>query len=102
VWQELQVSNCVPACENCNALKDAQNHSLTMYQNERVLVFLESMCVEIAFHIHEYKATKEEYVILNCEDCRCKMDIPGLQLKVAEQYIQDFYINTGYAYAVLR
>jgi 5-methylcytosine-specific restriction endonuclease McrA len=94
------VSNCVPACANCNALKDAQNHKLTFYQNEHVLAFLESKQVKIAFHIHEYKATKEEYVILNCEGCRDRIDIPGLQLEDAEQYIQDFYINTGYAYVV--
>ncbi len=92
------VSNCVPACARCNALKDAQNHKLTLYQNERVLAFLESKGVKIAFHVHEYKATKEEYVILYCEGCRSRFDAPGLRLEDAEQYIKEFLANTGYAY----
>lgn len=92
------VSNCVPACANCNALKDAKNHRLTLYQNERVLVFLESKSVKIAFHIHEYEAIKEEFVTLRCYGCGRFMQFPGLRFEDAEQYIQDFYINMGYAY----
>jgi hypothetical protein len=92
------VGNCVPACASCNALKDAQNHRLTLYQNERVLAFLESRGVKIAFHIHQYKATREEYVILRCEGCGVRLHTPGLRLEEAEQYIEEFLTNTGYAY----
>jgi hypothetical protein len=92
------VGNCVPACASCNALKDAKNHKLTLYQNERVLAFLESKGVKIAFHIHEYKATKEEYVILYCEGCRNRIDVPGLSPCEAEIYIEQYFSNTGYAY----
>lgn|GEM_PF-2112482 len=92
------VSNCVPTCASCNALKDTQNHKLTLYQNERVLAFLESKGIKIAFHVHGYKATKEEYVILYCEGCRSRLDVPGLRLEDAEQYIKEFFTNTGYAY----
>ncbi|MBI5950076.1 MAG: hypothetical protein HY865_00330 [Chloroflexi bacterium] len=94
------VSNCVPSCASCNALKDAQNHKLTLYQSERVLAFLESKGVKIAFHIHEYKATKEEHVILYCEGCRNRIDVPGLLPDEAELYIEQYFSNTGYAYQV--
>lgn len=92
------VSNCVPACLRCNAMKDAQNHNLSLYQNERVVAFIESKGVKILFHIHEYKATKNEYVILRCEGCGDSIHIPGLPLEKAEQYINEFFKNTGYAY----
>ena len=92
------VCNCVPACASCNVLKDAKNHKLTLYQNERVLAFLESKGVKIAFHVHEYKAAKESYVILYCEGCRDRIAAPGLQFEDAEKYINEFFANTGYAY----
>ena len=92
------VSNCVPACASCNALKDAQNHQLTLYQNERVLAFIESRGVKIDFHIHEYKAIKKEFVILQCEGCGDSIHIPALPLDKAQEYIDEFYQNTGYAY----
>ena len=93
-------SNCVPACASCNALKDAKNHRLTLYQKERVLAFLESKGVKIAFHIHEYKPVKKDYVTLVCEQCGNKLVFPGLPLDKAQVYIDEFYENTGYAYIV--
>lgn len=92
------VGNCVPACYNCNALKDAKNHSLRLYQNERVLVFLESKGVRISFHIHEYQAFMDGYVILICNDCGDRIHLPGLEMENASEYIRMFYQNTGYAY----
>jgi hypothetical protein len=92
------VSNCVPACAHCNALKDAKNHTLALYQNERVLAFIESKGVKIEFHIHEYKAVKKEYVILHCAGCGDNIVLPGLALEKAQEYIDEFYKNTGYAY----
>ena len=91
-------SNCVPACSSCNSLKDAQNHDLSLYQNERVLAFIESKGVKISFHIHQYKAIKKDYVILQCEGCRENIDVPGLPMEKARAYIEEFYKNTGYAY----
>jgi len=92
------VSNCVPACAKCNALKDSQNHSLSLYQNERVLSFIESKGVKIKFHIHEYIAVRKEHVILVCESCGNKVDVPGLAIEKAQEYISEFYQNTGTAY----
>lgn len=92
------VSNCVPACSRCNALKDAKNHSLSLYQNERVLAFIASKGVTIVFHIHQYKAIRKEHVILVCESCKDHIDVPGLALEKAEEYINEFFQNTGYAY----
>ena len=94
------VSNCVPACAMCNAFKDAKNHKLTLYQTERVLVFIESKGVTIAFHIHNYKAIQEEFVVLYCEGCGDKLTIPGLGFDDAQDYISSFLSNTGYAYVV--
>jgi len=90
--------NCVPACASCNALKDAQNHKLTLYQNERVLAFLESKGVKIAFHIHHYQVVKGEFVILCCDGCGDKLDFPGLSPDEANLYIKQYFSNTGYAY----
>ena len=92
------VSNCVPACSSCNALKDAKNHSLSLYQNERVLAFIASKGVTISFHVHQYKAIRKEHVILVCESCKDHIDVPGLALEKAEEYINEFFQNTGYAY----
>lgn len=92
------VSNCFPACERCNVLKDAQNHKLTLYQNERVLAFIESKGIKIAFHIHEYKAIKKDHVVLVCEGCGLEWNVPGLAYEKAHEYIADFFQNTGYAY----
>jgi len=92
------VSNCIPACLSCNALKDAKNHNLSLYQNERVLAFIESKGVKIMFHIHEYKALIEEYVILYCEGCGSRLHVPGLALEKANDYIEEFFKNTGFAY----
>ena len=92
------LSNCVPACASCNALKDAQNHRLSFYQNERVLAFIESKGVKIGFHIHEYKAIKKDFVILCCEACGLELATPGLALERAQEFIDEFLSNTGYAY----
>ena len=92
------VSNCVPACASCNALKDAQNHKLTLYQNKRVLAFLESKGVKIVFHIHDYQVVKGEFVTMHCEGCGHKLDFPGLSPDEAEVYIEQYFSNTGYAY----
>jgi hypothetical protein len=92
------VSNCVPACASCNALKDAQNHKLTLYQNERVLAFLETKGVKIAFHIHDYQVVKGEFVTSHCEGCGHKLDLPGLSPDEAEVYIEQYFSNTGYSY----
>ena len=91
------VSNCVPACLQCNVMKDRKRHDLAYYQNERVLEFIESKGVKILFHIHEYTAIRKEYVILHCEGYGENIHIPGL-LEEAEQYINEFFKNTGYAY----
>lgn len=92
------VSNCVPACLRCNAMKDAKNHNLTFYQNERVLAFIQSKGVRIRFHIHKYKALREDHVILYCEGCGDRWDVPGLSFDGAQAYIDQFFVNTGYAY----
>jgi hypothetical protein len=92
------VSNCVPACLSCNALKDAQNHSLSLYQNQRVLAFIESKGVRISFHIHEYRPTRKEYVILICDGCGDRIHLPALAMEKALEYINEFYQNTGFAY----
>jgi hypothetical protein len=92
------VSNCVPACASCNAQKDAQNHKLTFYQNERVLSFIESKGVNIKFHIHEYKPINQDYVVLVCEGCGKKQDVPGLAFEKAQAYIDEFFQNIGYAF----
>jgi len=92
------VSNCVPACANCNALKDAKNHKLTLYQIERVLAFIESKGIKIGFHIHNFMAIKEVHVILTCEGCGLRLNIPGLAPENAEDYINEFFSNTGYAF----
>lgn len=78
------VSNCVPACLSCNALKDAKSHNLSLYQNERVLAFIESKGVRIVFHIHQFKALLEKYVILYCEGCGLRLDTPGLDIDKAQ------------------
>lgn len=95
------ISNCVPACASCNVVKDNQNHPLALYQNERVLKFLEGKGVKIAFHVHDYKAIKKEYVILHCVGCGINIDVPGLPIEEAQNYIDEYFQNTGYAYQVL-
>lgn len=92
------VSNCVPACLRCNVMKDSQNHDLSFYQNRRVLMFLESKGVRISFHIHVFKVVKKEYVILACDSCGLKLDVPGLSLEEASEYIGSFFKNSGYAF----
>ena len=79
-------------------MKDSQNHKLTYYQNKNVLRFIESKGVKIMFHIHEYKALTKDYVILHCEGCGSKLDVPGLSPDEAEIYIDQYFSNTGYAY----
>jgi 5-methylcytosine-specific restriction endonuclease McrA len=66
------VSNCVPACLYCNIMKDKQGHDLSFYQNE--------------------------YVILYCEGCGSRLDVPGLSIDDAQAYIDQYFSNTGYAY----
>jgi 5-methylcytosine-specific restriction endonuclease McrA len=92
------VSNCIPACLHCNIMKHRQGHDLSFYQNENVIRFIESKGVKIQFHIHEYKALKKDNVILFCEHCGDKWDVPGLSMNEAQAYINQFFVNTGYAY----
>ncbi len=92
------VSNCVPACLHCNNMKDRKRHDLSFYQNEDVIRFIESKGVKIQFHIHKYKALKKDYMILYCEDCGNRWDVPGLSIDEAQQYIDQNFANTGYAY----
>jgi hypothetical protein len=92
------VSNCVPACLQCNVMKDRKGHDLAYYQNEKVIRFIESKGAKILFHIHEYKAIREEYVILYCEGCGQRLHTPGLAPDEADSYIEEFFKNTGYAY----
>jgi hypothetical protein len=92
------VSNCVPACKRCNVMKDAKNHQLTFYQNERVLAFIKSKGVHVSFHVHEFKPIKEDYVILHCVGCGMNIAVPSLPMEEAREYIELFFKNTGYAY----
>ena len=93
------VSNCVPACFSCNVMKDKYRHDLSFYQNENVLRFIESKGIKIRFHIHKYRALKEKYVIFYCEACGQKLDAPGLSsIEDAQAYINQNFVNTGYAY----
>ena len=66
------VSNCVPACLHCNIMKDRKNHDLSFYQ--------------------------KDCVILYCEGCGQKWDVPGLAMDEAQTYIDQFFVNTGCAY----
>jgi len=95
---DTTVSNCVPACLHCNNMKDRKGHDLTYYQNEHVLRFIESKGVSISFHIHEYIAIKKDHIILHCEGCGLNLDIPGLPLEKANEYINEYFVNTGYAF----
>ena len=92
------VSNCVPACFSCNVMKDKHGHDLSCYQNKNVFRFIESKGVKISFHIHKYEALKENYVILYCQDCESRLDVPGLSIDDAKAYIEQYFSNTGYAY----
>ena len=92
------VSNCVPACFSCNVMKDKYAHDLSFYQNKNVIRFIESKGVKISFHLHKYKAIRKDYVILLCEGCGDKCDVPGLSMNEADAYIDQFFVNTGYAY----
>jgi hypothetical protein len=93
------VTNCLPACLHCNTMKDRKGHDLSFYQNENVIRFIESKGVKILFHIHEYKALKEDYVILYCEGCGSRLTVPGLPMDEAKVYINQYFVNTGYAYS---
>lgn len=93
-------SNCVPACASCNVQKDVQGHTLIFYQNKRVLSFLESKGVKIKFHIHEYMAIKTDHVILVCESCGDKQNVPGLAYEEAQAYIEEHFQNKGFAYII--
>lgn len=92
------VSNCVPACSSCNVMKDKYGHDLSFYQNENVIRFIESKGVKISFHIYKYQALKKDYVILYCEGCGESLDVPGLSIDKAQAYIDQYFVNTGYAY----
>lgn len=92
------VSNCVPACSHCNIMKDRKEHDLSWYQNKGVIQFIESKGVKILFHTHKYEARKKDHVVLHCDGCGLKLDVPGLPLEDAEAYIDQFFSNTGYAY----
>lgn len=37
-------------------------------------------------------------MILVCESCKRAIEVPGLALEKAEEYINKFFQNTGYAY----
>jgi hypothetical protein len=63
-----------------------------------VLAFIESKGVKISFHVHEYRPTKKDYVILVCEGCGDRIHLPGLAMEKALDYINTFHQNTGYAY----
>lgn len=92
------VSNCVPACLHCNIIKDRKGHDLSFYQNENVIRFIRSKGVKIGFHIHTYQPIKEDHVILFCEGCGLRLDVPGLSMDHAKEHIVKFFANTGYAY----
>ena len=92
------VSNCIPACVQCNNMKDSKGHDLSFYQNENVIRFIESKGVKIRFHVHQYRALKEDYVILYCEGCGSRLTVPGLSMNEAKAYIDQYFVNTGYAY----
>ena len=92
------VSNCIPACLRCNIMKDKQGHDLSFYQNKNVIQFIESKGAKISFHIHKYEALQEDYVILCCEGCGSRIDVPGLSIDNAQAYIREYFSNTGYAY----
>ena len=86
------VSNCVPACLQCNIMKDKKGHDLSFYQNKNVIQFIESNGVNIAFHIHKYEALKKDYVILYCEGCGDRLDVPGLSIDDAQTYIDQYWL----------
>lgn len=96
------VSNCVPACARCNVFKDAKSHinhhRLTLYQNERVLAFIENKGVKIAFHVHEYKVIKEKFMSIYCDGCGNKIVLAGFTFDEAHTFINEYCKNTGYAY----
>ena len=69
---------------------------MSMYWD--VLSFIESKGVNIAFHIHEYIALKKDHVILHCQSCGINIDVPGLSLEKASEYIDEYFLHTGYAY----
>jgi hypothetical protein len=92
------VSNCVPACLHCNNMKDRKGHDLSYYQNENVVRFIESKGVKVRFHIHKYRALKEEFVSLQCEGCGTTWTVPGLAIDQAQAYIDQYFVNTGYGY----
>jgi hypothetical protein len=92
------VSNCVPACLRCNIMKDRKTHDLSFYQNDRIIHFVESKGIKIRFHTHNYKAPDEDCVKLYCGGCGNKLTVPGLSIDEAEAYINQNFVNTGYAY----
>ena len=79
-------------------MKDKQGHDLSFYQNKNVTRFIESKGVNISFHIHKYEALKKDYVVLYCEGCGESLTVPGLSIDEAQAYIDQFFVNTGYAY----
>lgn len=93
------VSNCVPACFSCNVMKDKYGHDLSFYQNETVLRFIESKGIKMSFHIHEYQTIQEKYVIFLCRVCGDRKVAPGASIEEAQAYIDQYLVNTGYAFA---
>ncbi|HKG55527.1 MAG TPA: hypothetical protein VKB04_14790, partial [Anaerolineales bacterium] len=75
-----------------------QGHDLSLYQNENVIRFIAGKEVNISFHIHKYEALKKDHVILYCEGCGSRLDVPGLSIDDAQVYIDQYFSNTGYAY----
>src|SRR6185369_1172538 len=73
-------SNCVPACLHCNLMKDRKSHDLTFYQKQNVIQFIESKGVKIKFHVQQYLARVEDYVILCCEGCGTRLTVQGLSM----------------------
>jgi hypothetical protein len=92
-------SNCVPACLHCNIMKDRKGGNLTLYQNEKIIRFIENKGVKIRFHIHNYVALEQDGLVnLYCESCESRINVPGLSLNQAQSYINQYFLNTGFAY----
>ena len=69
-----------------------------LISKKNVIQFIESKGVKISFHIHKYEAREKDYVILHCEGCGENVTLPGLSVDEAKIYIDQYFLNTGYAY----
>lgn len=62
-------SNCVPACDRCNNVKDNRgNQSMRIYNNRRVIDYLTSLGARIRVHVHEldYRKKREGVLEIFC------------------------------------